>query len=51
MTVAAPCKHHDVIETPNGLISKAVCQFCGRERTYANYRFNDYHIPSKERDD
>ena len=48
----APCRHWDRIETPHGETSKAVCQLCGREREYVNYKYPDYTIPpSKERDE
>ena len=48
----APCRHWDRIETPHGETSKAVCQLCGREREYVNYKHIDYTIPpSKERDE
>ena len=44
MTVAAPCAHHDVIETPHGPISKARCEKCGRERVYDTWRFYEYNV-------
>ncbi len=43
MTVAAPCKHWDRIESPHGPVVKAVCIFCGRLREYraaSRYGYN-----------
>ncbi len=33
---AAQCRHHWVIETPNGATSLGVCKRCGRRRRYPN---------------
>ncbi len=44
MTVATECKHHDKIETPHGPVSKAKCQFCGREREYDTSKFYEYNV-------
>ena len=41
---ALPCRHHDVIETPHGPISKARCQKCGRERVYDTSRFYESNV-------
>ena len=30
------CRHHDVIEFPDGPISIGRCQKCGREKEYEN---------------
>ncbi|MBI2166323.1 MAG: hypothetical protein HYU29_07990 [Chloroflexi bacterium] len=30
------CKHHWVIDTPNGPLSQGVCKLCGLENTFRN---------------
>ena len=30
------CRHHWVIESPNGPTSQGVCKFCGLERDFRN---------------
>jgi len=35
--VAAECRHHWIIESPQGPTSKGVCKLCGTEREFANY--------------
>ncbi len=47
MTVAyatEQCRHWDVIESPQGPISKARCKKCGRERVYDTSRFYEYNV-------
>ena len=34
--VGGNCKHHWVIETPNGLRSPGICLHCGALRTFRN---------------
>ena len=34
----AICKHHWMIETPNGPTSNGTCKNCGDERTFVNYQ-------------
>ena len=41
---ATECKHHDKIEMPHGPVSKAKCQFCGREREYDTSKFYEYNV-------
>ncbi len=30
------CRHHWVIDPPNGSVSRGVCKFCGEERSFNN---------------
>jgi hypothetical protein len=34
--MATGCRHHWIIETPNGPVSKGVCKLCGEERDFEN---------------
>jgi hypothetical protein len=36
MTSETECRHHWLIERPNGLASSARCKFCGAEREFDN---------------
>ena len=42
-TLAPPCVHHDIIDPPKGPVSKARCKYCGREKEYANFKYDDYN--------
>ena len=35
-TAAASCRHHWVIEMPNGPVSHGQCKVCGMERDFYN---------------
>jgi len=35
-TLAAPCRHHFLIEPPNGPSSPGVCRLCGEQREFRN---------------
>src|SRR3989338_8116035 len=37
----AICKHHWMIETPNGPTSNGTCKNCGDERPFVNYRVDE----------
>lgn len=37
---AAQCRHHWVIETPNGATSLGICKRCGRRRRYPNAAYD-----------
>lgn len=32
-----PCRHHWVIETPHGPVSRGACRLCGAVREFKNY--------------
>ncbi len=33
---AEPCRHHWVIDTPDGAMSGGVCRLCGEHKLFAN---------------
>lgn len=35
-SLSAACRHHWVIETPNGSLSRGYCKLCGVERAFRN---------------
>lgn len=36
----ATCRHHWVIESPTGPISRGVCKVCGAVKEFQNYQFD-----------
>ena len=34
--MATGCRHHWIIETPNGPVSKGICKLCGEKRDFEN---------------
>ena len=49
---ATTCRHHWIIETPSGPVSKGVCKLCGEERDFVNlyYGYEQANEPSKVSD-
>ena len=45
----ATCRHHWIIETPTGPVSKGVCKLCGEERDFENifYGYGKVYEPPK----
>lgn len=43
------CRHHWIIETPNGPFSRGVCKLCGEERDFENlyYGYSQVNEPVK----
>jgi len=37
------CKHHWIIETPHGGISRGICKFCGEIKDFENFFKLDYY--------
>lgn len=35
-TFSPVCRHHWVIETPNGSLSRGYCKLCGMDRSFRN---------------
>lgn len=44
MTIEAPlCRHHEIIEPPDGPTSVGRCIYCGHEKEYQNHKWPDYN--------
>ena len=41
---ATGCRHHWIVETPNGPVSKGVCKLCGEKRDFENIFFGQGQV-------
>jgi hypothetical protein len=48
-TTTTTCRHHWIIETPTGPVSKGVCKLCGEKRDFENifYGYGQVSEPPK----